>query len=93
LVAASATDSSLYQWSPVPQGKVEATIYVETALAWRDAGSAVPFAIVKLNDGLNDGSDDGVEDGVVIGLPASLTWSDGHGRRPPAPRLPRSRRL
>jgi len=25
----------------VPQGKVEATIYVETALAWRDAGSAV----------------------------------------------------
>src|SRR6202051_3791250 len=51
LAAASATDSSLYQWSPVPQGKVEATSYVDTALAWRDAGSAVSFAIVRLNDG------------------------------------------
>jgi len=85
LVAASATDSSLYQWSPVPQGKVEATIYVDTALAWRDAGSAVPFAIVKLNDGLNDGSDDGVEDGVVIGSTRFFnlerwSWPKGHPR-------------
>src|SRR6202521_1753485 len=52
LVAASATDSSLYQWSPVPQGKAEARSYVDTALAWRDAGSAVPFAIVRLDDGV-----------------------------------------
>ena len=44
LVAASATDASLYQWSPVPRGKVEATSYVDTALASRDAGSAVSFA-------------------------------------------------
>ena len=50
LVAASAIDPSLYRWSPVPQGKDEATSYVETALAWRDAGSAVPFAIVSVND-------------------------------------------
>ncbi len=34
LVAASAGDPSLYQWSPVPQGKVEATSYIDTALAW-----------------------------------------------------------
>lgn len=26
------------------------TVYVETALAWRDAGTAVPFAIVRLSD-------------------------------------------
>ncbi|MFZ0815769.1 MAG: GNAT family protein [Candidatus Sulfotelmatobacter sp.] len=50
LAASSADDVSLYQWSPVPQGKLEATAYINTALAWRDAGTAVPFAIVKLND-------------------------------------------
>ncbi len=56
LVAASAGDSELYQWSPVPQSKVEATSYVDTALAWRDAGTAVPFAIVRLGDGVVIGS-------------------------------------
>ena len=81
LVAASATDSSLYQWSPVPQGKVEATSYVDTALAWRDAGSAVPFSIVRLNDRLGDG----VDDGVVIGSTRFFnlerwSWPKGHPR-------------
>ena len=56
LAAASAVDPSLYQWSPVPQGKAEATRYVETALAWRDAGTAVPFAIARLSDGIVIGS-------------------------------------
>lgn len=56
LVAASATDPSLYQWSPVPQGKEEATTYVDTALAWRDAGTAMPFAIVRADDGVLIGS-------------------------------------
>jgi RimJ/RimL family protein N-acetyltransferase len=56
LVAASAADRSLYQWSPIPQGKVEATSYVDTALAWRDAGTAVPFAIVRVDDGIVIGS-------------------------------------
>jgi len=50
LVAAAANDSTLYQWSPVPQGKVEASAYVNTALAWRDAGTAVPFAIRRNRD-------------------------------------------
>jgi len=50
LIAASAPDPTLYRWSPVPQGKAEATTYVETALAWRDAGTAVPFAIVRAED-------------------------------------------
>ena len=50
LVAAAAADPSLYRWSPVPQGKNEAAAYVDTALAWRDAGTAVPFAIVRLPD-------------------------------------------
>jgi N-acetyltransferase len=56
LVVASAGENSLYHWSPVPQGKEEAARYVDTALAWRDAGSAVPFAIVRLDDGVLIGS-------------------------------------
>lgn len=50
LVAAAAVDSSLYQWSPVPQGETEATQYVDTALTWREAGTAVPFVIVRVHD-------------------------------------------
>ncbi len=56
LVAASAVDPSLYKWSPVPQGKVEATSYVDTALTWQDEGTAVSFAIVRLDDGATIGS-------------------------------------
>lgn len=56
LVVAAGDDAALYQWSPVPRGKAEATTYVETALAWRDAGTAVPFAIVRNEDGLILGS-------------------------------------
>jgi len=51
LVTAAAADPSLYQWSPVPQGKAATDSYVATALAWRDAGAAVPFATVRANDG------------------------------------------
>src|SRR5215469_12697817 len=71
LVAASAGDSDLYKWSPVPQSKSEATSYVETALTWRDAGTAVPFAIVR------------AEDDVVIGSTRfwnieRWAWPQGH---------------
>lgn len=56
LVAASVGDPELYRWSPVPQTKEEAEAYVQTALAWRDAGTAVSFAIVRVQDGLVIGS-------------------------------------
>ena len=58
LVTAAANETSLplYQWSPVPQNQAEAATYVDTALAWRDAGTAVPFAIVNANDGQVIGS-------------------------------------
>ncbi len=74
LVAAAAADRALYQWSPVPQNKIEATAYVETALAWRDAGTAVPYAIVR------------IEDGVVIGSTRfwqmeRWSWPQGHPLR------------
>jgi RimJ/RimL family protein N-acetyltransferase len=56
LVAAAGDDAALYQWSPVPRGKIEAAGYVETALAWREAETAVPFAIVQLENGMVIGS-------------------------------------
>ena len=56
LVAASSEDPDLYRWSPVPQGKGEATSYVETALSWQDAGTAVPFAILRADNGTVIGS-------------------------------------
>ena len=56
LVAAAAGERSLYQWSPVPQTTAEATAYVETGLAWRDAGRALPLATVRLSDGVVIGS-------------------------------------
>jgi RimJ/RimL family protein N-acetyltransferase len=50
LVAAATEDRDLYQWSPVPQSTAEAANYIATALAWRDAGTAVPFAMIRVND-------------------------------------------
>ena len=73
LAAAAAADPSLYQWSPVPQGKNEAVDYVATALSWRDAGRAVPFATVR------------AEDGAVLGSTRFFdlerwAWPPGHPR-------------
>lgn len=50
LAAASAANPSLYTWSLVPQGVVQTKRYVQTAIRWRDAGTAVPFAIVRRAD-------------------------------------------
>ena len=56
LVAAAGDDASLYQWSPVPRGKAEATKYVDTALVWKEAGSAVPSRSFELADDVVIGS-------------------------------------
>jgi RimJ/RimL family protein N-acetyltransferase len=56
LAAAATPDPSLYKWSPVSQGVDEAVKYIETALAWQNAGTAVPFAIVRLEDNAIIGS-------------------------------------
>jgi RimJ/RimL family protein N-acetyltransferase len=51
LAAASAEgDRELYRWSPVPQGKAEAARYIETAITWKNAGTALPFAVVRQAD-------------------------------------------
>lgn len=56
LAAAAADEPALYQWSPVPQGEAEARRYIDTAAAWRQAGTALAFAIVRLRDGAVIGS-------------------------------------
>jgi RimJ/RimL family protein N-acetyltransferase len=56
LVAASADDPSLYRWSLVPIGQAAVKRYIDTALRWRDEGTSVPYAIVRLSDGMVLGS-------------------------------------
>jgi RimJ/RimL family protein N-acetyltransferase len=73
LVAASAVDPSLYQWSAVPQGQEATALYIETAVAGRAAGTVLPFATVR------------IADGAVIGSTRFFdierwTWPQGHPR-------------
>jgi RimJ/RimL family protein N-acetyltransferase len=73
LAAAAAVEPSLYQWSAVPQGELAMARYIETALAWREAGTAVPFAIVRRSDE------------TVIGSTRYFdierwAWPEGHAR-------------
>jgi RimJ/RimL family protein N-acetyltransferase len=56
LVAAAAGNRDLYRWSPIPHGREQAIAYINTALAWKEAGTAVPFAIVRQQDGAVIGS-------------------------------------
>jgi len=71
LVAAAGVDPELYRWSPVPQGRAEAIQYVTTAHAWKEAGTAVPFAIVRLSDGVLIGS-------TRFWNLERWAWPDGH---------------
>ncbi|MFY9932103.1 MAG: GNAT family N-acetyltransferase [Streptosporangiaceae bacterium] len=50
LVAASSGGAELYRWSAVPQDEPAVRRYVETAIAAREAGTAVPFAVVRMAD-------------------------------------------
>ncbi len=50
LAAAASGGGELYRWSPVPQDEDQARQYVETAIAARDNGTAVPFAVVRMAD-------------------------------------------
>jgi RimJ/RimL family protein N-acetyltransferase len=50
LVSAAAADISLYRWSPVPQGLKEVELYIQTAVALRENGSGLAFAIVSMVD-------------------------------------------
>jgi N-acetyltransferase len=79
LVRAATTDPSLYQWSPIPQTDIEAQRYVDTAMSWQQAGTAYPFAIVRMQDGIVLGS-------TRFWNVERWLWPEGHaryGRDPP----------
>ena len=79
LAAASAGDPALFRWSAVPIGRAAVLRYIETALAWREAGTAIAFATVR------------IADGAVLGSTRYFDmerwpWPEGHsrhGRRDP----------
>jgi RimJ/RimL family protein N-acetyltransferase len=73
LAAASAGDPVLYRWSPVPQSRADAESYITTASEWRDAGTAVPFATVRADDGVVVGS-------TRFFLLEYWAWPEGHPR-------------
>jgi len=50
LVAASAGDPELFRMSKVPVGDSEVARYIDAALSARDAGTAAPFAVIRLAD-------------------------------------------
>lgn len=73
LSAASTSDRSLYQWTVVPHGIDEARAYIQTALEWREAGTAIPFVVIRNSDN------------VVIGTTRYWNierwlWPSGHAR-------------
>ena len=64
----------LYGWTFVPHDMDAAASYIDTALKWQQAGSAVPYAILR------------IADGAVIGSTRFFNieywpWPDGHERR------------
>jgi RimJ/RimL family protein N-acetyltransferase len=71
LAAASAGNAELYRWSPVPQTVPEAEQYIQTALAWRDAGTAVSFATVRQADNVVVGS-------TRFFILEHWAWPEGH---------------
>jgi RimJ/RimL family protein N-acetyltransferase len=76
LVAAAGRDAALYLWSAVPLTMSDMAQYVDSALAERAAGSALPFATVRLSDGAVIGS-------TRFFLLERWSWPAGHdqGRR------------
>ena len=56
LVAASAGNASLYQWSLVPVGREAVNAYIDSALNQRLSGTCLAFATVRKSDGVVIGS-------------------------------------
>lgn len=73
LIAAAASQPALYRWSPVPQGREQAAKYIETALAWKNSGTAMPYAIVRESDNVVRGS-------TRFWNLERWAWPEGHGR-------------
>ena len=76
LLAAATSGAELYRWSAVPQDEAQVRQYVETAVAARDGGTAVPFAVVRTADDTVIGSTRFFDFGY-------WAWPDGHARTGP----------
>jgi len=77
-LAAAASDEALYCWTQVPRTSDDAKRYIDVAMAAREAGTAVCFAIIR------------VTDGAVVGSTRFFnierwSWPQGHPRRELAP--------
>jgi RimJ/RimL family protein N-acetyltransferase len=51
LLAAASAHPALYAMTVVPQNRENMTAYVRTALAWREAGTAFPFVVLRAGTG------------------------------------------
>ena len=71
LLAAARADPSLYRWSTIPQDVMQMAQYVDTAIAWREAGTALPFATVR-------SADDAVIGSTRFFLIERWAWPAGH---------------
>jgi len=71
LLAAARQDLALYRWSSVPSSVMEMAQYVDAALAAREEGTALPFAMVRTADGEVIGS-------TRFFLIERWTWPAGH---------------
>lgn len=85
LAAAAGTDRGAYGYTKVPDGLDDAEVYVAEALAQRDAGRSVPFAVRRLADGAVVGSTRYLDLEVFVwpprwppGTPADVVPSDEH---------------
>jgi RimJ/RimL family protein N-acetyltransferase len=56
LLAAANADPSLYDMTVVPQTADAMSAYIDTALDWRRKGIALPFATIRIADGMILGS-------------------------------------
>ncbi|MGZ4795485.1 MAG: GNAT family N-acetyltransferase [Acidimicrobiia bacterium] len=74
LAAASAEDPGRYRWNPVPQGRDAAAAYVARALAGRDEGHMLPFAIERRSESRIVGS-------TRFARIERWAWPDGHRLR------------
>jgi RimJ/RimL family protein N-acetyltransferase len=50
LLLAAGTELELYKWTSIPQTRGEMAQYVDTAIRWREEGTALPFATVRAAD-------------------------------------------
>jgi RimJ/RimL family protein N-acetyltransferase len=76
LLAASTSGAELYRWSAVPQDEAQVRQVVEAAVAARDDGTAVPFAVVRTADDTVIGSTRFFDFGY-------WAWPDGRARTGP----------